>query len=154
LSGQEETSFGKYFAPLLNIRIENHVLEISYKIRPLEIGVDIIIPVGWLIVEDSISFEGNEIQEKQHIGNDELIISYDETVLYDKEMVWIGSLTTTKVPDFDELNDLVPKKCYIFMNLFGEPLAQEPPPCGTFAYQIQITEGKEVPFGPIYHLSE
>jgi hypothetical protein len=24
-SGQEETSFGKYFTPLLNIRIEDHV---------------------------------------------------------------------------------------------------------------------------------
>jgi hypothetical protein len=40
------------------------------------------------------------------------------------------------------------------MNLFTEPLAQELPPHQTFDYQIQIKEGKEVPFGPIYHLSK
>jgi hypothetical protein len=40
------------------------------------------------------------------------------------------------------------------MNLFVEPLAQELPPHQTFDYQIPIKEGKEVPFGLIYHLSE
>jgi hypothetical protein len=40
------------------------------------------------------------------------------------------------------------------MDLFGEPLAQELPPHQTFDHQIRIKEGKEVPFGPIYHLSE
>jgi site-specific recombinase XerC len=33
-------------------------------------------------------------------------------------------------------------------------LAQELPPHRTFDHQIQIKEEKEVPFGPIYHLSE
>jgi predicted aspartyl protease len=28
-SGQEETSFGKYFAPLLNLRIEDYIFQIS-----------------------------------------------------------------------------------------------------------------------------
>jgi hypothetical protein len=31
-SGQEETSFGKYFAPLINSRIEEHIFQISCEI--------------------------------------------------------------------------------------------------------------------------
>jgi hypothetical protein len=45
-SGQEESLFGKYLAPFLNIRIEDHISQISCEIGPLEIWVDLIIPVG------------------------------------------------------------------------------------------------------------
>jgi hypothetical protein len=45
-SGQQEMSFGKYFAPLMNLRIGNHVSQISCEIGPLEKGVDLIIPGG------------------------------------------------------------------------------------------------------------
>jgi hypothetical protein len=40
------------------------------------------------------------------------------------------------------------------MNLFGEPLVQELPPHHSIDHQIQIKEGMEVPFRPIYHLLE
>jgi hypothetical protein len=45
-SGQEKTLFGKYFVPLLNIKIKNHVSQVSCKIGPLEKGIDLIIPGG------------------------------------------------------------------------------------------------------------
>jgi hypothetical protein len=86
-SGQEDTSFGKYFASLLNLRIEDHIFQISCKIGPLEIGIDLIILGEWFRVEYPMSFEGNEIQVKQHICHPKSIISYDETVLDDKETV-------------------------------------------------------------------
>jgi hypothetical protein len=60
-SGQQETSFGKYFAPLINLRIAEHVSQISCEIGPLEKGVDLIIPGGWFLVVHPKSFEGNEI---------------------------------------------------------------------------------------------
>jgi hypothetical protein len=41
---RQDTTFGKYFSPLLNIRIEDYVSQISCEIGPLEIGVDLIIP--------------------------------------------------------------------------------------------------------------
>jgi hypothetical protein len=49
--------------------------------------VNLIIAGGWLMVEHPMSFEANEIQVKQHIYDPESIISYDETVLDDKEVV-------------------------------------------------------------------
>jgi hypothetical protein len=39
-SGQEELSFGKYFAPLLNIIIEEHRSQVLCEIGPLEKGTD------------------------------------------------------------------------------------------------------------------
>jgi hypothetical protein len=42
-SKQEDISFGKYFAPLINLRIEDHVSQISFEIGPLEIGINLII---------------------------------------------------------------------------------------------------------------
>jgi hypothetical protein len=116
--------------------------------------VDLIIPGGWFMVEHPISFEGNEIQVKQHFCDPESIISYDETLLDEKEAVWIGFLIATKAPDTEELMEMVPNKYHKYMELFGKPLTQQLPPHRTFDHQIRIKEGKEVPFGPIYHLSE
>jgi hypothetical protein len=39
------------------------------------------------MVEYPMSFEGNEILVKQHLCDPESIISYDETLLDDKEIV-------------------------------------------------------------------
>jgi hypothetical protein len=71
-SGQKETSFGKYFTPLLNLRIEEHISQISCEIGSLKIGVDLMIPGEWFMVEHPISFKGNKIQIKQHICDPEL----------------------------------------------------------------------------------
>jgi hypothetical protein len=86
-SGQEDTSFGKYFAPLINLKIKELISQISCEIVSLKIGVDLIIPGAWFMVEHSMSFEGNEIQVKQHICDPELIILYNETILDDEETV-------------------------------------------------------------------
>jgi hypothetical protein len=153
-SGQEETSFGKYFTPLIDLRIGDHISQISCEIGPLDIGVDLIITGEWFMVEHRMSFEGNEIQVQQHIYDPESIISYNETLLDDEETVWVGSLTTTKAPNKDELQTIVPEAYHKFIELFGKPLVQELPPHQTFDHQIQIKEGKEVLFGLIYHLSE
>jgi hypothetical protein len=90
---------------------------------------------------------------KQHICDHESLISYDETLLYEEETVWIESSTAIKALNNNQLMELVPEEYYEFMDLFGEPLVQELPHHQTFDHQIQI-KGKEVPFSPIYHLSE
>jgi hypothetical protein len=63
-------------------------------------------------------------------------------------------LTATQVPEKQELERMVLEEYHLFMNLFGEPLAQELPLHHTFDYQIRIKEGKEVPFSPICYLLE
>jgi hypothetical protein len=125
--GQEETSFRKYFAPLINLKIEDYISQIFCKIGPLEIGVDLIIPGEWFMVKHAMSFEGNEIQVKQHICDLESIPLYDETLLDDEETVWKRLLTITKAPNTNEHKNKVPEEYHGFMVLFGEPLVQELP---------------------------
>jgi hypothetical protein len=91
---------------------------------------------------------------KQHLCDPESIISYDKTLLDDEETVWIGLLTATQAPSTEEIKKLVSDEYHEFMDLFGELLVQELPPHRTFDHQIRIKGGKEVPFGPIYHLLE
>jgi hypothetical protein len=74
--------------------------------------------------------------------------------LDEEKMVWIGSLTTSKVPELKHIKKLAPHEYYQFLKLFGEPLVQELLSHQSFNYQIRIQEGREVLFGPIYHLSE
>jgi hypothetical protein len=74
---KNERSFGKYFAPLWNIKIEDHISQVSSKIRPLVKGTDMNILRGWFIM-------------KQHISDTESKISYNKTVLDDEKVVWIG----------------------------------------------------------------
>jgi hypothetical protein len=138
----------------VNLKIEEHVTQISCEIGPLEKGVDLIIPGGWFLVEHPMSFEGNTIQVKEHYCNPESIISYDKTLLDEEETVWVGSLTATQAPKLDQIKEIVPDEYNGFLALFGEPLAQELPPQRSFNHQIPIQEGKDVPFGLIYHLSE
>jgi hypothetical protein len=70
------------------------------------------------MVEHTMSFEGNEIQVKQHIYDPESIISYDETLLEDENMVGIGLLTATQALNMNELKNMVPNKYHEFMDLF------------------------------------
>jgi hypothetical protein len=74
--------------------------------------------------------------------------------LDDEEVVWIESLTITQAPEQHELEKMVSKEYHSFLNLFSEPLTHELPLHQSFDHQIQIKEGKEVPFEPIYYLSE
>jgi hypothetical protein len=68
-------SFGKYFEPLLNIKIAVHISQISFKIGTLKPGVNLIILGEWFMVEQTIGFKGNGIQVKRHICDPEPIIS-------------------------------------------------------------------------------
>jgi hypothetical protein len=86
-SGQVDISYGIYFTPLINLRIEDHISHISCEIGPLEIGIDLIISGELFRVDHRMSFEGNEIQVKQHLCDPETIILYDETLLDDEDMV-------------------------------------------------------------------
>jgi hypothetical protein len=104
-SGQEEKSFGKYIAPLLDLKVENHVSQISCD-RPFGKRDKHNYPRGWFMVEHPMPFEGNGIQVQQHICNPESIISYNESVL-DEDTVWIGSIIATKAPNSKEIKELV-----------------------------------------------
>ena len=153
-SGKQENDIGKQFTPFLSLTIGEHKTTISAELGQLEDGIDLIIPGGWFLVEHPMSFHNNGIQVQQHLcqPNDEII--YDETLLEDEEAMVIGSMTYFAPPETEGLKKIIPHEYHDFLHLFGEKLAAKLPNHRKFDHAIEILPGKEVPFGPIYPLSE
>jgi hypothetical protein len=61
-----------------------------------------------------MSFKGNKIQVKHYMCNPESIISYNETLLDEQDMVWVGLLTTTKDSDIEEIEELISNEYHPF----------------------------------------
>ena len=101
-----------------------------------------------------MSFENGKIEVQQHICQKNEEITYDETLLENKDAIIIGSMTYFAPPDHESLKNIIPTEYHDFLHLFGETLAAELPRRRQFDHAIDIVPGKEVPFGPIYPLSE
>src|SRR5437660_10309657 len=145
---------GRYFAPFLTIIIGQHETNISAELGTLEEGIDLIIPGGWFLVEHPMTLENGKIEVQQHICKKNEEITYDETLLEDKDTIIIGSMTYFAPPDHESLKKTIPMEYHDFLHLFGEKLAAELPGQRPFDHAIDIVPGKEVTFGPIYPLSK
>ena len=106
------------------------------------------------MIEHSMSFENNDIRVHQHICQPSEEIIYDKTLLEDEEAMVIGFMTYFAPPEIEALKGIIPRAYHNFLHLFGEKLAAELPEHRKFDHAIEILPGKEVPFGPIYPLSE
>src|SRR5205807_2033158 len=80
----------------------------SAKLGILEEGIDLIIPGGWFSVEHPMTFEDGKIEVQQHICQKNEEITYDETLLEDKDAIIIGSMTYFAPPDHESLKKIIP----------------------------------------------
>ena len=106
------------------------------------------------MLEHSISFEENGIHVHQHTCQPNKEIIYDETLWEDEEAIVIGFMTYFAPPETEALKKIIPREYRNFLHLFGEKLVAKLPNHRKFDHTIEILPGKEVPFGPIYPLSE
>src|SRR5437660_9976806 len=113
---------GRYFAPFLTIIIGQHETNISAELGTLEEGIDLIIPGGWFLVEDPMTFENSKIEVQQYISQNNEEITYDKTLLEDKDVIIIGSMTYFAPPDHEGLKKTIPKEYYDFIHLFSDKL--------------------------------
>src|SRR5437588_7807837 len=101
-----------------------------------------------------MTFEGGKIEVQQHICQKNEEITYDEILLEEKDAIIIRSMTYFAPPDHDSLKKIIPTEYHDFLHLFSEELAAELPRKRQFDHAIDIVPGNEVPFSPIYSLSE
>jgi hypothetical protein len=153
-SGQLDGSAGKAFAPFLTIAVDQHESIISAELGNLEEGIDLIIPGGWFLVEHPMTFENGKIKVQNHICHKNEEVTYDEGLLTNTNAITIGSMTYFAPPDYEDLKKIIPPEYHDFLHLFGEKLAAELPRRRQFDHAIDVIQGKEVPYGPIYPLSE
>src|SRR5437660_11736037 len=74
-----------------------------------------------------MTFEGGKIEVQQYICKKNKEITYDETLLENKNAIIIGSMTYFAPPDHESLKKIIPTEYHDFLDLFGEILAAELP---------------------------
>src|SRR5205085_7618852 len=127
VSGQQDHTAGKYSAPFLTLIIGQHETNISAELGILEEEIDLIISGGWFLVEHPMTFENGKIEVQQYICQKNEEITYDETLLEEKDAIIIGSMTYFAPLDHESLKRIIPTEYHDFLYLFSEKLGAESP---------------------------
>lgn len=154
-SGAPSTTAGQEYAPFVRLVIDKHETFIACEIGKLEDGINMIIPGGWFLNDHPLSFERGKIQVMEHHCDEDNAFEWDDelTDLDDPNAVLVGRIGATAIhPVYD--TDNIPKHYEEFFHLFSEKTAAELPPHRNFDHAIDVVEGKQPPFGPIYSLSQ
>ena len=123
---------------------------------------DVVIPFGWWYKEHPLSsVGGREKWEFKHDGchthvEDAAVADpyeYDEMVAYDPEAQYIGRIGYKK-REREITLDSLPREYLRYKKLFLPETAENIPPPRTFDHSIDLKEGAEAPWGPIYPMSQ
>ena len=154
-SGTAVPSAGQAYAPFVRLVIDKHESFIACEIGMLEAGINLIIPGGWFIDNHLLTFNKGIIQVKTHdCDKDEAFEwDYDLTNLDDPNAVLVGRIGAIAIQPPDNMEN-IPREYEKYFHLFSEKTAAKLPPHQNFDHAINITEGKQPPFGPIYSLSQ
>ncbi len=153
-AGQNEASAGKAFTPHLQLSIGTHTTSISCELATLEPGIQLIIPGGWFLVQHPVTFHEHSIQIQAHECHSPPGIIYDDELIHDPEARIIGAISSSEPHTKETLQQHIPKEYHPFIHLFTDEKGASLPPHRSFDHAIELTEGKQAPFGPIYSLSQ
>ena len=81
------------------------------------------------------------------------LYEYDETVAYDHQTQYIGRIGYEEGEKEITLNSL-PREYLRYKKLFLQERAEKIPPPRTFDHTIELKEGAEAPWVPIYPISQ
>ena len=154
-SGTAVPSVGQTYAPFVRLVIDKHESFIACKIGTLEAGIHLIIPGGWFIDDHPITFDKGEIQVKTHECDKDEAFEWDDDLsnLDDPNAVLVGRIGAIAIQPTDNTEN-IPRDYEKYFHLFSEKTAAKLPPHQNFDHAIDIIEGKQPPFGPIYSLSQ
>jgi len=92
---------------------------------------------------------------RNHVENEAVKdpFEYDETVAYDPKVQYVGRIGKIEEKDPVELETL-PREYAQFKHLFRPEASEKMPPRRTFDHAIDLKEGSEPPWGPVYPMSQ
>ena len=145
----------------------------TIEIAPLQDDHDILLPWWWIIThptqyvltgkESDLKFDSPKCKNCTAMAVSKFTVEYDESVAYfGSDQECIGVLGTLR---FNEnlggqinvevgLRKDVPWQYQDYQSVFNVQYSDELPPHRSFDHAIDMVEGKEPPWGPIYVLSE
>jgi len=92
---------------------------------------------------------------RDHVENEAMkdLFEYDETVAFDPKAQYVGRIVKIEEKDPVELETL-PREYAQFKHLFRPEASEKMPPRRTFDHAIDLKEGSEPPWGPVYPMSQ
>jgi len=92
---------------------------------------------------------------RDHVENEAVkdLFEYDETVVFDPKAQYVGRIGKIEEKDPVELQTL-PQEYAQFKHLFRPEASEKMPPRRTFDHAIDLKEGSEPPWGPVYPMSQ
>lgn len=160
---------GEFFTIPLILRHRDHVSSETFEVAPLDDECDIILPFWWMAKHQPsglwtgpshVRFDSDLCKKhctSAHAPNT-FVLSDDKTLIGSEPSPTTGYIGTVNVnPEGDivlELADQVPLDYHAYLHIFGKKLADELPPHRSFDHVVDLKEGEQPPWGPIYPLSE
>jgi len=92
---------------------------------------------------------------RDHVENEAVkdLFEYNETVAFDPKAQDMGRIEKIEEKDPVELENL-PREYAQFKHLFRPEASEKMPPRRTFDHVIDLKEGSEPPWGPVYPMSQ
>ncbi|MCU1441842.1 MAG: hypothetical protein JWP85_2839, partial [Rhodoglobus sp.] len=158
-TGEIMSSTGHAFTIPLMINSNGHQSEVSFEIAPLPTGLDAILPAWWLQEHKPVIGEHGEVtflgplcKGRCFTDKREPAVVYDESILDDPEMQYIGSVAMIS-DEVVHLRALIPPEYHQFLDVFLPSEADKLPPHRPYDHAIDLEPGQNPPWGPIYSLS-
>lgn len=164
--GVSVSTAGQQYTFPLTIRLGDHFDKATFEVSPMEDSCDLILP-WWYLVKHQPSglWDGDIKFDSPHCRShctktksEEFTIEYDAAILkmgLDPHEIGIIGMVR---PDGEALaldwTEMVPKRYQEFSRVFSPEAAAELPEHRSFDHAIDIKEGEQPPWGPIYALSE
>ena len=165
--GESVSGAGWQYTRPLSLRHQQHYDNQAFEVSPMEPSFEMVLPHWYLQVHQPSGFFDNCPTfdsewctmncTKEKTG--QLDIEYDSSLLENVDQETVGFLgivgTSAQGVELAEWRHLVPERYKEFIDLFDpEGTTAELPPHRSFDHAIDLKEGAQAPWGPIYALSE
>src|SRR5436853_5137737 len=171
--GNESNNAGRAYTLAYTLRKGGHYTKENFEISPLQDDHDILLPWWWILrhptkfvtsgVQSDLKFDDPKCVNCRAKAVEEFTIEYDESVAcFGNEQKWVGVLGSLRFDDNlhveldvpeDQLKD-IPWQYRDYQSVYNGQYSDELAPNRTFDHAIDMVDGKEPPWGPIYALSE
>jgi hypothetical protein len=160
LSGAREA-----FTHSLMLQHKRHFTRETFEVMPLESETDIILPCWWMAKHQPSKLRGKPEDItldsefcKQHYTKaaaQEISLTMHKEILYNHDATVIGYVASvnTDTAEVDPAT-IVPEKFQQYCKVLGKEVADKLPDHKPYDHTIDLKDGEQLPWGPIYPLNE
>ena len=158
-TGEKVPGAGQFYTEALRLQHRKHYSWEQFEISVMDPETDIFLPFDWIMnhppqgtwTNEEVRFNGPQCLEKcTRFRTNDFSLVWDETILGDPEAGIIGHVRTIQ----DGPEERVPPEFQQFLGIMSKEAAEALPKHRPYDCKIDLQEGSQPPWGPIYPLSE